>query len=217
MSQVVATFEKVSRETYERYIINSNLPRDAFVAYEDIKLPTRATKRSAGYDFYSPVEFDYMRDSVEIDVYKDSKRAFHVNGYREVVIFQNQRHIFLPTFVKCNMKVSENDDRDWVLLMMPKCGDAMKTGIRLTNTIGVIDADYYNNPDNEGHIQLDITYGHPLTQYNYDKENQVTDAFEIHVQKNQKLVQGIFTEYGIATNGNLEYDRKGGFGSTGII
>lgn len=45
-------FEKISLEQY-----NADIP-DIWCSYEDIKLPQRATKYSAGYDIYSVCDFE---------------------------------------------------------------------------------------------------------------------------------------------------------------
>lgn len=61
MKQECATFEKVSYIEFERAIKDTFLdifPDDEIHdMYDNIKLPTRATKGSAGYDFYSPITF----------------------------------------------------------------------------------------------------------------------------------------------------------------
>lgn len=49
----IAQFFKVSIQQY----IKSNETREITDEYEDIKLPTRATYDSAGYDFFSPYSF----------------------------------------------------------------------------------------------------------------------------------------------------------------
>ena len=69
----------------------------------------------------------------------------------------------------------------------------------MTNTTGIIDEDYYNNPDNEGVIDVKL-------------HNFGTEPFVIH--KNDKIVQGIFTFYDITCNDNVTEKRVGGWGST---
>lgn len=56
----------------------------------------------------------------------------------------------IPTGVKA---IIENDE---VLLLMARSSMGFKWNVRLCNQIGVIDADYYNNPDNEGHMWIKI-------------------------------------------------------------
>lgn len=49
----VASFEKVSKN---RFCSDFDLNGDAVAIYETIRLPVRATKGSAGYDFFAPVD-----------------------------------------------------------------------------------------------------------------------------------------------------------------
>lgn len=65
---------------------------------------------------------------------------------------------------------------------------------------GVVDADYYNNVDNEGEIAALF--------YNMLDEDVVLEAGD-------KMMQGIFVKYAIANDDNAEGQREGGFGSTG--
>ena len=62
----------------------------------------------------------------------------------------------------------------------PKSGLGFKYYVRLANTIGVIDEDYYNNPDNEGHIYFQIINLFP---------------FDIVLHKGDKIGQGIIKKY----------------------
>ena len=58
------------------------------------------------------------------------------------------RMVMVPTGVKAYMQEDE------FLGVHIRSSMAIKKGIRLVNNVGIIDADYYNNPDNEGHIML---------------------------------------------------------------
>lgn len=51
----IAQFEKVSKEQFVSSWEDETL--DAESIYNELKLPKRATKGSAGYDFYSPMDF----------------------------------------------------------------------------------------------------------------------------------------------------------------
>ncbi|MDU2066370.1 MAG: dUTP diphosphatase [Sporomusaceae bacterium] len=77
---------------------------------------------------------------------------------------------------------------------------AVKSGICLANGQGIIDADYYDNPDNEGHIMLALL--------NLSKE-----PFEI--VPGMRLAQGIFYSYLTVDQDETPAERQGGFGSTG--
>lgn len=65
---------------------------------------------------------------------------------------------------------------------------------------GVIEADYYNNADNEGELGFAFM--------------NITNE-PIILEKNEKLGQGFFIEYKIVDNDNAKGIRNGGFGSTG--
>lgn len=73
--------------------------------------------------------------------------------------------------------------------------------LRLDNSVGVVDADYYNNRDNEGHIMGLI-------------RNESKSPVTIH--EGMRFMQGVFVEYHTAKNDIvMNSDRIGGFGSTG--
>ena len=128
----VAKFEKVSPENFKKSmselfnsITDVTIDTDVFDInhmYDLLKLPKRATKFSAGYDFYVPIGF-------ELDPGETIK---------------------VPTGIRCGMNT------DWVLMIYPRSGLGFKYKVRLDNTVGVIDADYYFS-DNEGHIFIKIT------------------------------------------------------------
>ena len=102
----------------------------------------------------------------------------------------------VPTGVKAYMQPGE-----W-LGMHIRSSMAVKKRLMLVNNVGIIDADYYNNPDNEGHIMLALlNMG----------ENPVT------LPKGERVAQGIFYNY-ITADGDEKVSkavRGGGFGSTG--
>ena len=91
-------------------------------------------------------------------------------------------------------------DANIVLLMFIRSSLAVKYGLRLTNSVGVIDADYYNNPDNEGEIGISL--------YNMNDTYVKIDPYE-------RIAQGIFMPYFITYNDVANAKRAGGFGSTG--
>ena len=60
----IAKFEKVSVEKFQEGLISCNPNSNKYISldnlktfYNNIKLPQRATKGSAGYDFYAPYDF----------------------------------------------------------------------------------------------------------------------------------------------------------------
>lgn len=88
-------------------------------------------------------------------------------------------------------------DDGWALFALPRSGMSNRTKVRLDNTVGLIDSDYYY-ADNEGHIMI-----------------QMTTVEELHVKKGERFCQGVFLPYGITTDDNAQGIRTGGFGSTG--
>ena len=70
----------------------------------------------------------------------------------------------------------------------------------LANGVGIIDADYYNNPDNEGEIFLQMFNLSP---------------FNIQIKKGEAIGQGIIKSYLTTEDDAASGQRLGGFGSTG--
>ena len=163
----VAKFEKVSFEEFKKNVIKLfNGVSDVYLnnIFDSIKIPKRATRFSAGYDFYSPFDFTlHPGDTIKI-----------------------------PTGIRCGMNTS------WVLMIYSRSGLGFKYKVRLDNTVGVVDADYYFS-DNEGHIFIKIT----------NEGDQV-----VHIKQGDAFAQGIFMEYGITEEDHVEDARNGGFGST---
>ena len=101
----------------------------------------------------------------------------------------------IPTGIKAQM------NEDEVLSIYPRSSIGFKTGISLSNTVGIIDSDFYNNPDNEGHIF--IKFYNPT-----DRDYQINIG--------DKIAQGIFTKYLIVDDEEeITTERSGGLGSTG--
>lgn len=87
---------------------------------------------------------------------------------------------------------------NYVLMIFPRSSLGIKHKLTLDNTVAIIDADYYNAL-NEGHIMLSLT--------NHSDH-------EVILNKGDRFVQGIFLEYGITYDDDVDKDRIGGFGST---
>lgn len=85
-----------------------------------------------------------------------------------------------------------------VLLIVPRSGLGFKYGIKLSNTVGVIDADYCNS-DNEGHIIISL-------ENPSDKD--------VPLEQGKHFAQGIVVKYEIPAGAENDAERNGGFGST---
>ena len=136
------------------------------------------------------------------DIHLPERKTGASTGYdfaaAETVEIGRGECVLVPTGVKAYM---QNDE---VLLIYIRSSAALKKHLMLMNSVGVIDADYYGNPENEGHIYV------PL--YNYGKET-------VRIMAGERIAQGIFTHYltvdgDMAGHGNT---RTGGFGSTGNL
>lgn len=103
------------------------------------------------------------------------------------------RSAVIPTGIRCFMEPG------WVLLNCPRSSLGRKHGIRLANTVGVIDSDYVH-ADNQGHILVMLVNGGDHT---------------VTLHPGERFCQGIFLPYGLAEENQVTEERSGGFGSTG--
>ena len=139
--------------------------------YEDknINLPIRKTKYSAGYDV------EAAEDTI-IPSFKNNNK---------------------PTLVKTGLKAYMQDDE--MLCLYNRSSNPKKKGLILANSVGIVDKDYYGNPDNDGHIMYAF--------YNiYDED--------LEIKKGEVIGQAIFEKYLISDDDISEGERIGGFGST---
>ena len=100
----------------------------------------------------------------------------------------------VPTGIKASMESDE------VLFLVDRSSMGFKYNVRMCNQVGVIDQDYYNNPNNEGHMWIRI---------------QNEGNMDYIVKKGEGMIQGIFMKY-LKTDDDIESEsvRNGGFGST---
>ena len=99
----------------------------------------------------------------------------------------------VPTNVKAYMQEGE------VLYLYDRSSNPRKRGIVLSNSVGVIDKDYYSNPDNDGNIHAQFT-------------NITNDV--VTIEKGTAMMQGVFMPFLLADDDDASGVRVGGFGST---
>ena len=87
----------------------------------------------------------------------------------------------------------------WVLVVCPRSSMGRKWGLRLANTVGVIDSDY-SQAENEGHIMLAVVNG---------------GAAPFTLRPGDRFCQAIFLPFGVAEEETPTAQRTGGYGSTG--
>jgi dUTP pyrophosphatase len=104
---------------------------------------------------------------------------------------------FKPTLVSTGMKCKL--DPGTYLQLSVRSSSPLKYWLMMANSVGIIDADYYNNQDNEGEIFFQI--------YNLS-------PFNIKINKGEAIGQGIIMPYGVTEDDVAGGERVGGFGST---
>ncbi|MEZ0180266.1 dUTP diphosphatase ['Camptotheca acuminata' phytoplasma] len=111
------------------------------------------------------------------------------------IVIEPKEVVLIPTGIKACF------DNDKVLFIYPRSSLALKRSLIMPNSVGVIDSDYYNNENNEGHIFV------PL--YNFSDERVV-------IKKNERIAQGILQNFYLTNDDFVEKDkiRQSGFGST---
>jgi dUTP pyrophosphatase len=172
----MARFEKVAR-----------------FADSDFGLPVRKTANSAGFDFE-------VAEDIIVPSYKNLMLLSSEQGIRsleDVAKWSKMTHI-KPTLVSSGVKCIMEPDQ--YLELMVRSSTPLKYWLILANAPGIIDADYANNPDNEGEIFFQLINLSP---------------FDIQLHKGDVIVQGIIKRYEIIEDDTTTATRNGGFGSTG--
>ena len=136
---------------------------------KNINIPVRKTAKSAGYDVEAA-------EDVVIPVFESGCK---------------------PTLIHTGLKAYCQDD-EWYMLAN-RSSNPGKRKLVLANGIGIIDADYYCNPDNDG-------------EFMYAYYNIGTEPLEI--KKGDVIGQVVFQKFLVADNDNATGKRTSGFGST---
>lgn len=138
----------------------------------------------------------YAEKGIALPVRKTAMSAGYDLAAAEAAHLEPGEAAMIPTGLKAYMQGDE------VLYIHIRSSLAVKRNLVLTNSVGVVDADYYNNPDNEGHIYIALI-------------NRGTESVDIG--RGERIAQGIFQKYLVA-EGDVAgegAERVGGFGSTG--
>ena len=142
---------------------------------------------------------DIKEDTLLYNSYNLPKRSTKGSaGYDfeaiESFVLNPNETIKVPTGIKASMNSDE------VLLCVVRSSMGFKYNVRMCNQVGVIDSDYYNNSDNEGHIWIKL-------------HNHGTDVYTVN--KGDKICQGIFIKYlTVDDEEEVEKERESGLGST---
>jgi dUTP pyrophosphatase len=178
----MAKFEKVSK-----------------YANVDIQMPCRKTTDAAGYDMVAAEDiiippYNYLMNEivsfVGIDKIDD---PVTLDEMAKITKSAQAKPTLIPTGMKCQLEPNT------YLELSVRSSCPLKHWLMMANSVGIIDADYYNNPDNEGHIFFQIYNMSPIP---------------IIIKKGEAIGQGIIKNY-IKTEDDVPGGtRVGGFGSS---
>ena len=162
----------------------------------DFDMPTRKTANSAGYDMVVAEDIVVPSFYQHFTTMLTNADPTHTNSLEETVKLTKEfktKPTLVSTGVKCQL------DEGYYLELSVRSSTPLKYWIVLANSIGIIDADYYNNPDNEGEIFFQVINLSP---------------FPIQLKKGDIIGQGIIKKYHVVEADAAAGDRMGGFGST---
>ena len=138
---------------------------EVITSYQDkaIQLPQRATHHAAGYDLEAAetiVVPSYWRQVFRY-LAMEMKQWIHAKPTQKEPAEDPQR-LLKPTLVPTGLKVYMQDDE--YLQIVNRSSNPLKRFLQVPNGVGVIDADYYNNPSNEGHVTFNLATLGSLTK-----------------------------------------------------
>ena len=135
-------------------------------------------------------EGDYQ--DIQLPVRKTMKSAgYDFISFLDIVIKPGEM-VKIPTGVKISLEDGE------FLGIFVRSSMGFKYNVRMCNQVGIIDGDYYNNQDNEGHIWIKL-------QNEGDKE--------YIIKKGDAFAQGIIMKYFVCDDDDTMSERIGGIGS----
>ncbi|MGM9904158.1 dUTP pyrophosphatase [Enterococcus sp. 10A9_DIV0425] len=160
---------------------------------QQLRLPQRATHHAAGYDFEAAE--DVVIPSIWKAGFKQGLAAVTDAMAKDALSGEEKKikPVLVPTGIKAYM------GEDEFLQLANRSSNPLKRFLILTNGVGVIDSDYYNNEANEGHIMFQFT--------NFGFKDVV-------IKKGERIGQGIFLPFLKADQDQTERTRQGGFGSS---
>ena len=121
-------------------------------------------------------------------------------GYDIIALTDEDVYVHPGMSVNLETGVKACMEDDEVMLLFIRSSLGIKQGLTLSNSCGVIDADYYNNPDNDGHFILNII----------NTGNSVQ-----RIPARSRVAQAVFVKYLTVDDDNATGERIGGIGSTG--
>ncbi len=125
----------------------------------------------------------------------DSSAGYDLASIEDITIEPGEIRM-IPTGLKVLIPKTE------ALFIFARSSLSIKKGLIMSNSVGVVDSDYYGNPDNEGHLMVSLM--------------NVRDI-AVNIAKGERVAQGIFLKYEKTTDDETDGSiRLGGFGSSGL-
>ena len=153
---------------------------------KDVVLPERSTRYSAGYDFRAVA-----------DVVVPSIWQLAFKHFTNVLTGGTEKVSIAPTKVHTGVKAYMEDDE---YLQVVSRSSNSKLGLIMPHSVGIVDKDYVNNPENDGEILCVF--------WNFGFIPKV-------IQKGDRIGQGIFIKFLRTEDDNATGLRSGGWGSSG--
>lgn len=162
---------------------------------KDIHLPERKTAQSAGYDFE-------VADDILVPSYIKSMRTLGSSYGKEALTLEEMsgvtkmtgiKPVLVPTGIKAYLEPGT------YLEISVRSSTPLKQWLILANGVGIVDADYVDNAQNEGEIFFQVINLSP---------------YDLLLRKGDRIGQGIIHKYEITEDDVASGTRSGGFGST---
>ena len=136
--------------------------------------------------------------NINLPVRKTAKAAgYDIEAAEDIIIPRFELGI-KPTLIPTGLKAYCQPDECFLLLNR---SSGPKKGFLMANSVGLIDSDYYGNPDNDG-------------QFYFSYFN--CSDHDIEVKKGDIIGQVVFMKFLTVDNDNATGVRLGGFGSTDL-
>ncbi len=136
----------------------------------------------------------YEDKDISLPIRKTTESAGYDIASAEDIVLEPGKMTLVPTGLKAFMGIGE------YLAIFIRSGISIRNSLMLVNGAGIIDSDYYNNEENEGHILIAMF-------------NAGNEPFTIN--KGDRVAQGIFMNYLLVADDEATGVRTGGIGSTG--
>jgi dUTP pyrophosphatase len=156
------------------------------------------TNRARGFELVSKYTDTFTDNQFKLPARGTKKSACYDifnNTGKNIILAPGELSGAITTYVKSYMLDDE------VLMAYVRSGHGFKFSVRLANSTGIIDCDYYNNPNNEGEIFIKL--------HNQGEK-------ELVIPVGEAMAQVMFQKYLLADNDDetIGGDRNGGIGST---